>query len=104
MPGRRGARRPPELSSNGGLSTGAHAAMTTEAFLATVPLFADLAPEHLRLMAGAGRTRTAEAGQVVFREGDASDGLYIVLRGGVRIYKRHDDGAEVDLLIAQTGQ
>ena len=77
--------------------------MTTEDFLAAVPLFADLASDHLRLMAGAGRTRTLQAGDAVFREGDASDGLYIVLRGSVRIYKQHDNGTEVDLLTAGAG-
>jgi len=78
--------------------------MTPEAFLATVPLFADLAPDDLRLIAGAGRTRSIEPGQAAFREGDAPDGLYIVLRGSVRIYKRHDDGTEVDLLTAGAGE
>src|SRR5262245_20274080 len=78
--------------------------MSPESFLATVPLFADLASDHLRLMAGAGRTQAIEAGQAVFREGDPADGLYIVLRGSVRIYKQHDDGAEIDLLTAGRGE
>ena len=37
-------------------------------------------------------------GQIVFREGDASDGLYLVLSGSVRVYKPNDDGTEVNLL------
>ena len=61
--------------------------MTAEAFLASVPLFAALAADHLRSIAAAGRTKTVATGETVFREGDASDGLYIVLSGKVRIYK-----------------
>jgi CRP-like cAMP-binding protein len=78
--------------------------MTAEAFLASVPLFADLAADHLRSIAAAGRTKTVAKGETVFREGDASDGLYIVLSGKVRIYKQSDDGNEVDLLTDAAGE
>src|SRR5262245_20017073 len=78
--------------------------MIAEASLATIPLFADLASEHVRSIVAAGRTKRSEAGQIVFGEGDPSDGLYVVLAGEVRIYKRNDDGAEVDLLIAGAGE
>jgi len=78
--------------------------MTAEIFLATVPLFADLTSDQLQSIVGAGRTRTLEAGQTVFCEGDAPDGLYVVLAGEVRIYKRNDDGTEVDLLTARAGE
>ena len=78
--------------------------MTAEAFLASVPLFAALAADHLRSIAAAGRTKTVATGETVFREGDASDGLYIVLSGKVRIYKQSDDGNEVDLLTGAAGE
>ena len=35
---------------------------------------------------------------MVFREGDASDGLYLILSGSVRVYKPNGDGTEVNLL------
>ena len=78
--------------------------MTAEIFLATVPLFADLTSDQLQSIVAAGRTRTLEAGQTVFCEGDAPDGLYVVLAGEVRIYKRNYDGTEVDLLTARAGE
>ena len=78
--------------------------MTAEDLLATVPLFANLTSDDLRSIVGAGRTMTLEPGLPVFYEGDASDGLYIVLGGRVRVYKRHDDGTEVDLLTLGTGE
>src|SRR5436309_3524758 len=70
------------------------APMTAEAFLPMVPLFAGLTSDHLRLIIAAGRTKTFAKGETIFREGDASDGLYIVLAGKVRIYKQTDDGNE----------
>jgi CRP-like cAMP-binding protein len=78
--------------------------MTAETVLASVPLFAALAADHLRSIAAAGRTKTVATGETVFREGDASDGLYIVLSGKVRIYKQSDDGNEVDLLTGAAGE
>jgi CRP-like cAMP-binding protein len=55
------------------------------------PLFADLAADHLRSIAAAGRTKTVATAETVFREGDASNGLYVALSGKVRIYKQSDD-------------
>jgi CRP/FNR family transcriptional regulator, cyclic AMP receptor protein len=78
--------------------------MTAEAFLATVPLFAELPAEHLHTIAAAGRTKNVESGETVFREGDVSDGLYIVLAGKVRIYKQNDDGNEVELATGAAGE
>jgi signal transduction histidine kinase len=75
--------------------------MNAEAVLATVPLFAELAADHLRSIVAAGRTKTVATGETVFRQGDVSDGLYIVLSGKVRIYKQSDDGNEVDLLLIE---
>jgi signal transduction histidine kinase len=78
--------------------------MTAQAFLASVPLFAGVTSDHLRSIVAAGRTTTVPSGQIVFREGDASDGLYIVLAGRVRIYKQNDNGTEVELVSAGPGE
>jgi signal transduction histidine kinase len=78
--------------------------MTAQAFLASVPLFAGVTSDHLRSIVAAGRTTTVPGGQIVFREGDASDGLYIVLAGRVRIYKQNDNGTEVELVSAGPGE
>jgi signal transduction histidine kinase len=40
---------------------------------------------------------------MVFRDGEPSDGLHVVLSGSLRIYKDGDDGAEVDLSTARAG-
>jgi signal transduction histidine kinase len=93
------AAQHPERRHIGGAST-LTAAETT---LAAVPLFAGLGSEDLRSIAAAGRTRTLAADRIVFGEGDASDGLYVILDGSVRIYKRDHDGTEVDLHKAAAG-
>lgn len=78
--------------------------MTAETFLATVPLFAELPADHLASIAAAGRTKNVGPGETVFREGDVSDGLYVVLAGKVRIYKQNDDGNEVELATGAAGE
>jgi signal transduction histidine kinase len=81
----------------------ASARTAVETSLTTVPLFAGLASQDLRPIVAAGHTRTLAADRLVFREGDASDGLYVILDGSVRIYKRDDDGTEVDLHAVAAG-
>ncbi|MBK8789222.1 MAG: cyclic nucleotide-binding domain-containing protein [Holophagaceae bacterium] len=41
-----------------------------------------------------GQRRTCKAGEILFREGDAGDGLYVVVRGSVRISKQGATGEE----------
>ncbi|WP_374435482.1 cyclic nucleotide-binding and patatin-like phospholipase domain-containing protein [Inhella sp.] len=48
-------------------------------------LFGALAPAHLELLVGQLRVEAVEAGSHVFREGEASDSLVIVLTGRLRV-------------------
>jgi predicted acylesterase/phospholipase RssA/CRP-like cAMP-binding protein len=74
------------------------------AFLQTTALFArvdpavvaEIAPEleHLRL----------EAGAIVIREGEAGDGLYLVVRGRLRVVAHAQDGAEIFLNDIDAGE
>jgi signal transduction histidine kinase len=43
------------------------------------------------------------ANQTVFHEGDESDGMYAILEGQVRIFKRDSEGHEVDVTTMQFG-
>ena len=72
--------------------------MRAEFVLARVPLFAGLTSDDLTSIVAAGRKITLGTGQMVFREGDASDGLYLILSGSVQVYKPNGDGTEVNLL------
>lgn len=53
--------------------------------LASHPTLRDLDPEALRLIAFTAETRILRAGDVLFRQGDTSDGGYIVLSGGIAL-------------------
>ncbi len=55
------------------------------AFLAGIPLFAAL-DESIRLeLAGELEPVNVAAGEVIFRQGDAGDGLFLVVSGRLRV-------------------
>lgn len=62
--------------------------------LQTLPLLQGLAPEALaRLLSSASRLHRAR-GEVLFRTGQASDGLMVLLKGQVKVYARAPLGHE----------
>jgi len=65
--------------------------------LARVPVFSTLAPDDLGRVSELAVPRRFEAGQVVFREGDASDTCYIVRSGHARAVRAHRDGRTITL-------
>ena len=56
-----------------------------ETLLADVPVFSDLGARELETVAGCGRNVRFEAGQQLFREGDAADVFYVVRHGSVAV-------------------
>jgi CRP/FNR family transcriptional regulator len=69
----------------------------TLALLAKVPVFETLANEDLERIAEVAVPRSFEGGQVIFREGDASDTCYIVRDGRARAVRAHNDGRVITL-------
>ncbi len=69
----------------------------TIALLARVPAFEALGPEELARVADVAVPRTYAPGQVVFREGDASDTCYVVREGHARAIREHADGRTITL-------
>jgi CRP/FNR family transcriptional regulator, cyclic AMP receptor protein len=65
--------------------------------LARVPVFSTLEREDLQRIAQLAVPRSFDAGQVVFREGDASDTCYIVRLGRTRAVHEHGDGRAITL-------
>jgi CRP-like cAMP-binding protein len=65
--------------------------------LARVPVFSTLETEDLARIAELAVPRSFESGQVVFREGDASDTCYIVRTGKTRAVHEHGDGRTLTL-------
>jgi CRP-like cAMP-binding protein len=65
--------------------------------LGRVPMFADLSAEDLEQVADVAHPRRFTAGEVVFREGDASNTCYIVRSGHARAVREHADGRQLAL-------
>jgi CRP-like cAMP-binding protein len=65
--------------------------------LARVPVLSTLEPEDLERIADLAVPRQFEPGQVVFREGDASDTCYIVRSGRARAVREHAGGRTITL-------
>jgi CRP-like cAMP-binding protein len=65
--------------------------------LGRVPVFSTLEQDDLGRIAQLAVPRTFEPGQIVFREGDASDTCYIVRSGRARAIREHADGRTITL-------
>ena len=69
----------------------------TFALLARVPTFETLGREELARVVEVAVPRRYEPGQVVFREGDASDTCYVVRTGHARAIREHANGRTIAL-------
>jgi len=61
---------------------------TPEELLRRVPFLRDLPPEEFFVISARLHGQTFAAGEVIFRQGDPGDALYIIARGVVRISRR----------------
>ncbi|HJV49543.1 MAG TPA: cyclic nucleotide-binding domain-containing protein [Geothrix sp.] len=68
--------------------------MIDATFLTQSPLFRNLDEMERAQILIIGDVRSYPAGQVLFREGDPGDGLYLVVKGSVRISKQGATGEE----------
>jgi CRP/FNR family transcriptional regulator, cyclic AMP receptor protein len=65
--------------------------------LGRVPVFSTLEQEDLERIAQLAVPRSFAPGQIVFREGDASDTCYVVRSGRARAIREHADGRTITL-------
>lgn len=61
------------------------------ALLQKLPIFSGVDPSRLKLLCFASSRGTFAQGEVLFREGDASFGAYVILSGSVDVYKSTDN-------------
>jgi CRP-like cAMP-binding protein len=71
--------------------------------LGRVPVFSTLEHDDLGRIAELAVPRAFEPGQIVFREGDASDTCYIVRSGRARAVRDHPDGRTITLATFGSG-
>jgi len=67
-------------------------------------VFRDLPPEELDELARTVKTRVAGPDEVIFKEGDAPDGFYIISSGRVRIFVTHEDRIEREFHVCGPGE
>ncbi len=67
------------------------------------PLFSGVTESDLQLLQEIIRTRRTAKGEILFEEGAAADGFYIVAAGKVKVYKLSPDGRERILHVVQPG-
>ncbi len=69
-----------------------------------MPLFRDLGAADLATLAATVRTRRYRRAEVIFKQGDPGDALYIVLTGRVKISSASDTGSEAILTTLRPGE
>jgi CRP/FNR family transcriptional regulator, dissimilatory nitrate respiration regulator len=73
-------------------------------FISNVTLFKGLPDAQIERLSRISETRGYKRGELVFSEGDAADGLYILYLGRVKIFKLSSDGKEQILHIIEPGE
>ena len=67
---------------------------STSATISEVPLFKGLPGDQLDKIASIAVPKTAEKGGIIFSDGEAANGFYVVADGSVKIYKLSAEGKE----------
>ena len=73
-----------------------------ERFLRQVPLFGDLGTEEMRMLAEVAQPVHFPQSALIFREGEAGDCAYVVVRGSVQVFATDRNGDEV--VFAELGE
>jgi CRP/FNR family transcriptional regulator len=71
--------------------------------LSKLPIFAELTPQQMSFLAQRVVSKQFAAGELIFAEGDACQGMYVVERGHIRIFKSSPGGREQVLSIDGPG-
>jgi CRP/FNR family cyclic AMP-dependent transcriptional regulator len=77
--------------------------MEDSTFLARVPLFASLKPDHLAELAGKLRVRSYRRGEVIFHQDDPGVDLHIIKSGQVKIAASSPEGEEIIMALLTAG-
>lgn len=72
-------------------------------YVRQVPIFTSLKPEDILKVAEIVEEISIPAGQVLFREGDTGDAVYIVIDGKVKVTKVQEEGSERTLAVFRDG-
>lgn len=80
------------------------AAGDLSAWLGRTLIFGGLEPQDLDRLASIARETNLQQGDILFEQGDDSDGLYLIIAGLVRVYLTTEDGREVTISLLEDGE
>ena len=72
--------------------------------LARSPVFRELSQEALEAIAGAVHSLVVSESSIILRQGDPGDCLYIIRSGSVRIFRKNEEGMNLDISIKGPGE
>ena len=67
--------------------------------LQRIPMFAGLEPEVVDALKQRAATRPFAPGQLLFNEGDACEGMFLLVQGSVKIFKSSPSGRQLTLAV-----
>jgi CRP-like cAMP-binding protein len=77
---------------------------TIDALLQDVPIFHEMAPAHLALLAGCAKNVHFDDGAVMFREGEPADTFYLVRHGSIALSAFVPQRGPVTIETLETGE
>ncbi len=80
-----------------------HEAKSQQSCIRLVPIFNHLEQEQLEEIMHVTSSKSFKKGETIYSDGDASDSLYIVSRGKIRIYRLSESGKEQLVRILSPG-
>lgn len=72
--------------------------------LESVPIFAGLTAKALDLLSLEGSDYAFADGEIIFREGEADDSIFVIESGSVRICRNFGEPGELELAVLQPGE
>ncbi len=72
--------------------------------LKRVPFLSEMSESDIALMADAMRRRNYRRGEVIFRQEDPGNALYVIESGTVKISRQGEDGREITLTLLHSGE
>ncbi|MBI5788594.1 MAG: Crp/Fnr family transcriptional regulator [Candidatus Schekmanbacteria bacterium] len=78
--------------------------METYAFLKKCPMFAGMDDSQLERLKNIAHVQNYSRGQTLFNEGQTAGGFYLLISGGIKLFKLSHDGKEQILHIVNPGE
>jgi CRP-like cAMP-binding protein len=72
-----------------------------EEVLEGVPIFAGLDEEALEVLLAGARRAEAQPGEIIVREGDSSNEMFVIGEGKVRVWKHHGTPEQAELAVLE---